>query len=202
MLQFKLSALILMLCVLQCTASRLVEIMCDVNGYQIPAVVDTGSEITVMSESCAKRCKIFNAVDTRFAGKVNGVGTGEIIGAVENQSLHIGKLRFGTKLSVLRKCRRDLIVGLDVLERFQSEVNLSERLVTFKVRGTTVNVPLVGATQIATRTPFPLVTPQPPVSASVVTPAAIQELSGGFYENEFADDFDEIYDDVVSMEGV
>eukprot|EP01032_Pedospumella_encystans_P013964 gene13964-16055_t len=174
--------------------------MCDVNGCQIPAVVDTGSEITVMSESCARRCKIFNAVDTSFAGKVNGVGTGEIIGAVENQSLHIGKLRFGTKLSVLRKCRRDLIVGLDVLERFQSEVNLSERSVTFKVRGTTVNVPFVGVSPAIAKPATPLSAPQLPTPA--VAPTVIQELSGGFYENDFADEFDEIYDDVVSMEGV
>jgi len=201
MLLLKLSGFILLLCVLQCTASCLVEIMCDVNGYQIPAVVDTGSEITVMSESCAKRCKIFNAIDISFAGKVNGVGTGEIIGAVENQSLHIGKLRFGTKLSVLRKCRRDLIVGLDVLERFQSEVNLSERSVTFKVRGTTVKVPVVGAAPaIATQPPTTLSAPQLPTP--VAAPTVIQELSGGFYESDFADEFDEIYDDVVSMEGV
>lgn len=202
MAQLKVIVLMMLLCALQCIASRLVEVMCDINGFKVPAVVDTGSEITVMSESCARRCKIFNAVDTSFAGKVNGVGTGEIIGAVENQSLHIGKLRFGTKLSVLRKCRRDLIVGLDVLERFQSEIKLSERSMTFKVRGNTVNVPLVGHEQSPAKAASVATTSLPPLSIS--TPTAVQELSGGFYEDDNFnyDEFDEIYDDVVSMEGV
>eukprot|EP01032_Pedospumella_encystans_P012975 gene12975-14969_t len=177
--------------------------MCDINGHTVPAVVDTGSEITVMSASCARRCKIYNLLDTKFAAKVSGVGTGEIIGAVQDQSFKIGKLRFGSKLSILRDSRRDLIIGLDILDRFQSEIDLSQRSVKMKVRGTTVKVPLVG--DLRTSQTFPVLPSASVAPAKLATPAApitVQELSGGFYdEDNFEDDYD-LYDDVVSMEGV
>ena len=197
-----LGALVFLMFLLHCDASH-INIMCDINGHMVPAVVDTGSEITVMSASCARRCKIYNLLDTKFAAKVSGVGTGEIIGAVQDQSFKIGKLRFGSKLSILRDSRRDLIIGLDILDRFQSEIDLSQRSVKMKVRGTTIKVPLVD--DLRTSQAAPVLPSASVAPAKLTTPAApitVQELSGGFYEEDnFEDDYD-FYDDVVSMEGV
>ena len=194
-----LGALVFLMFLLHCDASH-INIMCDINGHMVPAVVDTGSEITVMSASCARRCKIYNLLDTKFAAKVTGVGTGEIIGAVQDQSFKIGKLRFGSKLSILRDSRRDLIIGLDILDRFQSEIDLSQRSVKMKVRGTTVKVPLVGDLRQSQAPPVaPL---SVPTKVSVPPPITVQELSGGFYDEDGFDDDYDLYDDVVSMEGV
>lgn len=197
-----LSVLVFLVLLLHCDASH-INIMCDINGHTVPAVVDTGSEITVMSASCARRCKIYNLLDTKFAAKVSGVGTGEIIGAVQDQSFKIGKLRFGSKLSILRDSRRDLIIGLDILDRFQSEIDLSQRSVKLKVRGTTVKVPLVNdvrPSQSPSVAP-PLSVPAK-MSVPMSAPITVQELSGGFYEEDGFDDDYDLYDDEVSMEGV
>lgn len=178
----------------------MIEIMCDINGYQVPAVVDTGSEITVMSASCARRCKIYNLLDTKYAAKVSGVGTGEIVGAVKDQSFKIGQLRFGNKLNILRESRRDLIIGLDILDRFKSEIDLSQRIVKLKVRQDILNIPLLEKVQPAASSKAALkastiAAPLKPVPAQIT----VQELSGGYYEDE---EYDELYEDVVSMEGI
>lgn len=195
MRQCMLFILLVLMLTLQSEAAPLIEVMCDINGYQVPGVVDTGSEITVMSASCARRCKIYNLLDSKYAAKVSGVGTGEIVGAVKDQSFKIGQLRFGNKLSILRESRRDLIIGLDILDRFKSEIDLSQRSVKLKVRGSTVNIPLLEQPQDSHSTSSTKAMPKVPVPAQIT----VQELSGGYYEE---DEYDELYDEEVSMEGV
>lgn len=46
------------------------RVMCEINGYMVPAIIDTGAEITIMSHSCAKKCRIANTIDTNYAGIV------------------------------------------------------------------------------------------------------------------------------------
>jgi DNA damage-inducible protein 1 len=183
--------------VLSCCSGALIEIMCDVNGFSIPAAVDTGSEITVMSTSCAKRCQILNNVDTRLASRVKGIGsTGEVIGAIKKQNFRIGPLQFNNKLEILRDSHRDLIIGLDVLQRFNGIVNLGKRLIRFDVQGSSIDVPLIQQLSAVS-----------PVKAPPVT---VQELSGGFYEQEDgeygeyeeSDGVDGEFEERVSMEGV
>lgn len=206
MIQISMTRLILLLAIvlmtlMACESSHLIEIMCDVNGFSVPAVVDTGSEITVMSASCAKRCKIFNLIDTKHATRVSGVGTGEIIGGIEDHPLRIGPVRFGTKLSVLRHCRRDFIIGLDVLDRFKGEIDLSKRQVKLNVRGNSVKVPLLNKLR-----EIPSYDQEKIEPAAATVPITVQELSGGFYNDENAEDVDEELEELdgerVSMEGV
>lgn len=182
-----------------CESSHLIEIMCDVNGFSVPAVVDTGAEITVMSASCAKRCKIFNLIDPKHASRVSGVGTGEIIGGIEDHPLRIGPLRFGSKLSVLRHCRREFIIGLDILDRFKGEIDLSKRHVKLNVRGNSVKVPLLN--KLREIRSFEYEKPEPVAAAAPIT---VQELTGGFYNDEdsYEEDPVELDEERVSMEGV
>jgi DNA damage-inducible protein 1 len=57
-------------------------VLCEVNGFLVPAIIDTGAQITVMSASCAKRCRISNKIDARFSGRAVGVGSSDIIGRI------------------------------------------------------------------------------------------------------------------------
>jgi hypothetical protein len=177
----------------RCSSGALIEIMCDINGYSIPAAVDTGSEITVMSTACAKRCQILNSVDTKLSGRVKGIGSsGEVIGAIKRQNFRIGPINFNNKLEVLRNSHRDLIIGLDVLERFNGVINLGKKTVRFDVQGNLIDVPIL---QFG----------RPKRAGS--TPITVQELSGGFYESEVACGEEpgvncEEIEERVSMEGV
>lgn len=119
------------------------QIACEINGYIIPAIVDTGAQISVMSESCARRCRVSNMIDGRFTGKAVGVGSSDILGRINELPMQVGPVSFHNKIAILRESRVDLILGLDFLQRFKSEINLDERILKMKVRGRSIRISLL-----------------------------------------------------------
>jgi len=63
----------------------------EINKNPIVALVDTGAQSTIISESLAKKCGIFNLCDTRFQGIARGVGTSKILGVIHAAQMKIGK---------------------------------------------------------------------------------------------------------------
>lgn len=127
-----------------------IQVMCEINGQLVPAMIDTGAEITVMSASCAKRCRIHNLIDTQHSGKVVGIGSSEIVGGIEGVGMRIGPLNFQNKISILRHSRCDFLIGLDILERFKCEISLKDKLLKFNVRGDEVRIPLTSSSRSTT----------------------------------------------------
>lgn len=62
----------------------------EINKHQIVALVDTGAQMTIISENLAKKCGIFNLCDTRYQGIAKGVGTSKIIGVIHAAQMKIG----------------------------------------------------------------------------------------------------------------
>jgi len=54
----------------------------EVNGIPFKAFVDSGAQITVMSENMARRCGIHHLIDVRYSSKISGVGTSTSVGKV------------------------------------------------------------------------------------------------------------------------
>ena len=119
------------------------QIPCEINGYIIPAIVDTGAQITVMSESCARRCRVSNMIDSRFCGKAVGMGTSDILGRISELPMRVGPISYHNKVSILRESRVDLILGLDFLRRFKSEINLEDGILRMKVRGKVIRIAFI-----------------------------------------------------------
>jgi hypothetical protein len=122
-----------------------IQVMCEINGFIVPAVVDTGAEISVMSSSCARRCHVSSLIDTRYSGKAVGVGSSDILGGIENLCIKIGSINFNNKFSILRNSRCDLLIGLDILNKFQCELSLKDRFIKFQIRNDFVRIPLLSA---------------------------------------------------------
>ena len=109
----------------------------------MPAIVDTGAEISIMSSSCAKRCHLTNAIDPKYAGKAVGVGSSEILGGIQDLDIRIGPISFQNKISVLHNSRCDLLIGLDILRRFKCELSFREKFLKLQVKRDIIRVPLL-----------------------------------------------------------
>lgn len=127
----------------ECFYFEPLQIPCEVNGFIIPAIVDTGAQVTVMSESCARRCRVADQIDGRFSGKAVGIGSSDILGRINQLSMRVGPISYHSKVSILRQSRVDLIIGLDFLRRFDAEINLERRFLKLNVRGRTVRIPFI-----------------------------------------------------------
>ena len=124
----------------ECFQFEPLQIPCEINGFIIPAIVDTGAQVTVMSESCARRCRIANQIDGRYSGQAVGIGSSDILGRIDELLMRVGPITYHNKVSILRQSRVDLIIGLDFLRRFGAEINLEKKTLKLSVRGRTVRI--------------------------------------------------------------
>jgi hypothetical protein len=123
-----------------------IQIMCELNGYTLPAVVDTGAQLSIMSMSCAKRCRLSPFIDPRYSGKAIGVGFGEIVGQIRDIPLRIGPIVTNSRIAVLRgggSSRVDFIIGLDLLRKFKCDISLMEGFLRLHFKGKAFKIPLL-----------------------------------------------------------
>ena len=111
-------------------------INCRVNGYDIKAFVDSGAQFTIINKACAERCNILRLSDSRWSGVALGVGTQKIIGRIHLVQLEINGDFLPTSFMILEHQPMDMLLGLDMLRRYQCTIDLKQNLLRIGTTGT------------------------------------------------------------------
>ena len=108
------------------TKVHMLYINCEVNGFPVKAFVDSGAQMTIMTPALAEKCGISRLIDKRFRGEARGVGFAKIEGRVQSASLKIENSYFSCSFTIVPSPNVPMLLGLDMLRRFQAIIDLKQ----------------------------------------------------------------------------
>ncbi|EPB74814.1 aspartyl protease [Ancylostoma ceylanicum] len=90
---------------------HMLYIKMEINGHPVKAFVDSGAQVSIMSEACARRCELSHLIDKRFTGTARG-------------QVKVEDHYFPCNFDVMADREMDLLLGLNILKRHQCNINL------------------------------------------------------------------------------
>ena len=112
------------------------------NTPDVKLLIDTGASSSAMSLDMVKSLGLESKLNTSIYGSAKGVGSGNILGIVENVEALIGHVEFRLFFMVIDSHLPCCILGLDQMRRFKCQVDLETDKLVFGGKGG-VSVPFL-----------------------------------------------------------
>lgn len=103
----------------------------EVNGVAAKAFVDSGAQMTIMSQSFAEKCGLLRLMDRRFTGVAQGVGQTKILGRIHMAPMKLAGKHIPISITVLDGDGVKFLFGLDNLKRHQCSIDLQANVLRF-----------------------------------------------------------------------
>ncbi|MCP9262954.1 Protein DDI1-like protein 2 [Dirofilaria immitis] len=104
-----------------------------INGVEVKAFVDSGAQVSILSDSIAQRCNLMRLVDKRFQARVHGVGGAQqLLGKIHACQVQIEEQFFSCNFDVLANRDIDVLLGLDILKRHRCVIDLQKIVCGYK----------------------------------------------------------------------
>ncbi|EJD75732.1 DNA damage-inducible protein 1 [Loa loa] len=103
-----------------------------INGVEVKAFVDSGAQVSILSDSIAQRCNLMRLVDKRFQATVHGVGGAQqLLGKIHACQVQVEEQFFSCNFDVLANRDIDVLLGLDILKRHRCVIDLQNNCLRF-----------------------------------------------------------------------
>ena len=113
------------------------SVQADTDDIDIPlsCYVDTGAQVSVLSLDAVQKMNLLHQIDKKYTGKAQGVGNSvEIIGRIPSIKLKLknGNQLYLNNVIILKDTGGvDLLLGLDVLHKYEAQIDLKRHRITF-----------------------------------------------------------------------
>lgn len=98
---------------------------CRLNKKDAIAFVDTGAQVSLISERFARESGLHDLIDTSFSGVASGVGLGRILGKIHMVDLSLGSKHVQVSFSVMEEDNMEFLLGLDIMKRYRMLLDLN-----------------------------------------------------------------------------
>lgn len=102
-------------------------IPCQINGIDMKAFIDTGAQMSIMSQDIAVICGVDQIIDNKYKGEAIGVGKSKIIGKIHLLDIIVRGNILPCSFTILENNSLDLILGLDMLLSHGCILDLKQR---------------------------------------------------------------------------
>ena len=103
----------------------------NINGNLVNIFIDTGAQMTIMSEKTVKKCGLGDLVDKKYKGTAVGVVSQKILGKIHYSEIDLNSVILPCSFTILKQKDIDIILGLDMLLSHRAEINLSKKIIKF-----------------------------------------------------------------------
>ncbi|GKT17591.1 hypothetical protein ADUPG1_011138 [Aduncisulcus paluster] len=106
---------------------EMLYIKLSIHGVEFVALVDSGAQISIISQETAVKAKIDDIIDTRMRHLARGVGEQMTLGRIHVVDVKCDSLVLPCAFTVLERSNIDAIFGLDMLKRHQIILDMQKK---------------------------------------------------------------------------